>query len=66
MIPLSRETTKFLDFLKFWEEDSVVIIKDIKAVLKAPYKVLTDWTQIRNWKIHYLYKRWDDLEEYGM
>jgi len=42
MIPLSRETTKFLDILKFQEEDSVVTIKDIKAVLKAPYKILTD------------------------
>ena len=42
MIPLSRETTKFLDFLKFREEDSVITIKDIKAALKAPYKVLID------------------------
>ena len=42
MVPLSRETVKFQDFLKFREEDSVVTIKDIKAVLKAPYKVLTD------------------------
>ena len=42
MIPLSREIAKFLDLLKFREEDSVVTIKDIKPVLKAPYKVLTD------------------------
>ena len=42
MIPLSRETTKFLDFFKFREEDNVVTIKDMEAVLKAPYKVLTD------------------------
>ena len=42
MMPLSRETAKFLDFFKFREKDSVVTIKDIKAVLKAPYKVLTD------------------------
>ena len=42
MISLSRETTKFLDFLKFQEEDNVVTIKDIKVVLKAPYEVLTD------------------------
>ena len=42
MIPLSREIAKFIDFLNFREEDSVVSLKDIKAVLKAPYKVLTD------------------------
>ena len=41
-VPLSRETSKFLDFLKFREEDSVVSLKDIKAVLKASYEVLTD------------------------
>ena len=41
-IPLSRETAKFLNFLKFREEDSVVTIKDIKTVSQAPYKVLTD------------------------
>ena len=39
---LSRKTVKFLDFLKFREEDSVVTIKDIKAVLKASYNLLTD------------------------
>ena len=42
MIPLSREIAKFLNFLKFWEEDSVVSLKDVKVVLKAPYEVLTD------------------------
>ena len=66
MIALSKEIAKFLDFFKFWEEDSVVIIKDIKAVIKAPYNDFIDWTQIRNWKIHYIYKRWDDLGEHGM
>ena len=66
MIPLSRETAKFLNFLKFQEKDSIVTIKDIKAVLKTPYKVLTDGTQIKNLKMHYLYKRWDDLGEHGM
>ena len=42
MISLSREIAKFLGLLKFRQEDSVVSIKDIKEVLKAPYKVLTD------------------------
>ena len=44
MIPLSREIAKFLDLLKFRQEDSVVNLKDIKVVLKAPYEVLTDYT----------------------
>ena len=42
MIPLSREIAKFLDLLKFQQEDSVVSLKDVKVVLKAPYEVLTD------------------------
>ena len=42
MIPLSREIAKFLDLLKFRQEDSVVSLKDVKVVLKAPYEVLTD------------------------
>ena len=41
-IPLSREIAKFLDLLKFRHEDSVVNLKDVKVVLKAPYEVLTD------------------------
>ena len=39
MIPLSREVAKFLDLLKFRHEDSVVSLKDVKEVLKVPYKV---------------------------
>ena len=42
MIPLSREKAKFLDLLKFPQEDNVVSLKDVKMVLKAPYEVLTD------------------------
>ena len=42
MIPLSREIAKFLDLLKFQQEDSVVSVKDVKVVLKAPYEVLAD------------------------
>ena len=42
MIPLSREIAKFLDFLKFQQEDSVVSLKDVKVVLKASYEVITD------------------------
>ena len=41
MIPLNREIAKFLDLLKFRQEDSVVSLKDINAVLKASYEVLT-------------------------
>ena len=41
---LSREITKFLDLLKFRQEDSVVSLKDVKVVLKATYEVLTDYT----------------------
>ena len=39
MIPLSREIAKFLDLLKFRHEDSVVSLKDVKVVLKAPYEI---------------------------
>ena len=39
---LSREIAKFLDLLKFRQEDSVVSLEDIKVVLKVSYKVLTD------------------------
>ena len=42
MIPLNREIAKFLDLLKFRQKDSVVSLKDVKVVLKAPYEVLTD------------------------
>ena len=35
MIPLSREIAKFLDLLKFRQEDSVVSLKVVKVVLKA-------------------------------
>ena len=42
MIPLSREIAKFLDFLKFRQENGIVSLKDVKAVLKAPYEILTD------------------------
>ena len=42
MIPLSREIAKFLDLLKFQQENSVVSLKDVKVVLKAPYEILTD------------------------
>ena len=38
---LRRERAKFLDLLKFRQEDSVVSLKDVKVVLKAPYEVLT-------------------------
>ena len=39
---LSRKIAKFLDLLKFRQEDSVVSLKDVKVVLKAPYESLTD------------------------
>ena len=42
MIPLSREIAKFLYLLKFRQEDSVISLKDVKVVLKAPYELLTD------------------------
>ena len=42
MIPLNREITKLLDFLKFRQENSVVSLKDVNVVLKAPYEILTD------------------------
>ena len=42
MISLSREIAKFLDLLKFQQEDSIVGLKDVKVVLKAQYEVLTD------------------------
>ena len=42
MISLSRVIAKFLDLLKFRQEDSVVSLKDVEVVLKAPYEVLTD------------------------
>ena len=42
MIPLSREIAKFLELLKFRQEYSVVSLKDVEVVLKAPYEVLTD------------------------
>ena len=45
MIPLSRKIAKFLDLLKFRQEDSVVSLKDVNVVLQAPYEVLTHETQ---------------------
>ena len=42
MIPLRREIAKFLDLLKFQQENSVVSLKDVKVVLKAPYEILTN------------------------
>ena len=42
MIPLSRVIAKFMDLLKFQQEDSVVGLKDVKVVLKATYEILTD------------------------
>ena len=37
-----KQRNRFLNLLKFRHKDSVVSLKDVKVVLKAPYEVLTD------------------------